>query len=31
VIAVWGAQSKPGGMSPVAPLDFYDAVVAALK
>lgn len=31
VIAVWGAQSKPGGMAPISPLDFYDGVVAALK
>ena len=31
VIVVWGAQSKPGGMAQVKVLDFYDAVVAALK
>ncbi len=31
VIVVWGAQSKPGGMSPIPVMDFYDGVVAALK
>jgi len=31
VIVVWGAQSKPSGVAPISPLDFYDSVVTALR
>lgn len=31
VIVVWGAQSKPSGVAPISPLDFYDSVVNALR